>query len=156
MRLLAPCPTPISSFLVFLKLTWWSQCKYEVSLFWTGDHNYLFQEITCYRATPQAHVAQVNGCITMRCNWLRGDHPADGDDEKIPLGVKVDIRRNAPRSVARGASRSGDRAAKGMPRPHQCTAGRSHPALRSHLPAEDTAPPFRGRASLIDALRLMR
>ena len=46
-----------------------------------------------------------------------------------------------------------DRAAEGMPRPIICTRGRLHPALGSHLPAEDTAPPLRGRASLIGALQ---
>ena len=45
----------------------------------------------------------------------------------------------APQSVARGALRSRDRAAAGMPRPH-CW-GRLHSASGSHLPAEDTAPP---------------
>ena len=44
-----------------------------------------------------------------------------------------------PQSVARGALRSRDRAAAGMPRPH-CW-GAPHSASGSHLPVEDTAPP---------------
>src|SRR5574337_162114 len=48
----------------------------------------------------------------------------------------------APQSVARGAPRSGDRAAAGMPGRAYGTLGRPHPATGSHLPAEETAPPF--------------
>jgi hypothetical protein len=47
----------------------------------------------------------------------------------------------APRSVARGASQDGDRAAEGMPRPHICTRGAPASRYGSHLPSEDTAPP---------------
>jgi hypothetical protein len=45
-----------------------------------------------------------------------------------------------PEALHEGTSRSGDRAAKGMPRPRLCTR-RLHPATGSHLPSEDTAPP---------------
>ena len=48
----------------------------------------------------------------------------------------------APQSVARGAPRSGDRAAAGMPDRATVLLGRRHPATGSHLPLEDTAPPF--------------
>ena len=48
----------------------------------------------------------------------------------------------APQSVARGALRSGDRAAEGMPDRASVQVGRQQPAAGSHLPLEDTAPPF--------------
>ena len=47
----------------------------------------------------------------------------------------------APQSVARGALRSGDRAAAGMLRTRVVLLGRRHPATGSHLPLEETAPP---------------
>ena len=47
----------------------------------------------------------------------------------------------APRSVARGAPRSGDRAASGMPERAKVYMGRQQPATGSHLPLEETAPP---------------
>ena len=47
----------------------------------------------------------------------------------------------APQSVARGAPRSGDRAASGMPDRAKVYMGRQQPATGSHLPLEDTAPP---------------
>jgi hypothetical protein len=50
--------------------------------------------------------------------------------------------RGATRSVARGALRSGDRAAAGMPRPRQNIVGSLTARYGSHLPLEDTAPPF--------------
>jgi hypothetical protein len=48
----------------------------------------------------------------------------------------------APQSVARGAPRSGDRAAAGMPDRAKKLLGRLHPATGSHLPLEETAPPL--------------
>ena len=48
----------------------------------------------------------------------------------------------APQSVARGAPRSGDRAAAGLPRLRLWYMGRPHPATGSHLPLEETAPPY--------------
>ena len=48
----------------------------------------------------------------------------------------------APQSVARGAPRSGDRAAAGMPDRIKVYVGRPQPATGSHLPSEETAPPF--------------
>jgi hypothetical protein len=47
----------------------------------------------------------------------------------------------APQSVARGAPRSGDRAASGMPERAKVLLGCQQPATGSHLPSEDTAPP---------------
>ena len=47
----------------------------------------------------------------------------------------------APQSVARGAPRSGDRAASGMPDRAKVYMGRQQPATGSHLPSEETAPP---------------
>jgi len=47
----------------------------------------------------------------------------------------------APRSVARGAPRSGDRAASGMPDRAKVYMGRQQPATGSHFPLEETAPP---------------
>jgi hypothetical protein len=47
----------------------------------------------------------------------------------------------APRSVARGAPRSGDRAAAGMPDRLRVYVGLQLPATGSHLPLEETAPP---------------
>ena len=47
----------------------------------------------------------------------------------------------APQSVARGAPRSRDRAAAGMPERVKVYMGRQEPATGSHLPLEDTAPP---------------
>jgi hypothetical protein len=47
----------------------------------------------------------------------------------------------APQSVARGAPRSGDRAAAGMPERAKVYMGRQQPATGSHLPLEETAPP---------------
>ena len=47
----------------------------------------------------------------------------------------------APRSVARGTPRSGDRAAEGCQDRASVLSGRLHPAAGSHLPSEDTAPP---------------
>ena len=47
----------------------------------------------------------------------------------------------APKSVARGAPRSGDRAAVGAETRDYMLFGRSHPATGSHLPMEGTAPP---------------
>src|SRR5687768_8778581 len=48
----------------------------------------------------------------------------------------------APQSVARGTPQSGDRAAAGMPDRAKVHVGRQQPATGSHLPAEDTAPPY--------------
>jgi hypothetical protein len=48
----------------------------------------------------------------------------------------------APQSVARGAPRSGDRAAAGMPDRTKIPMGSPQPATGSHLPSEDTAPPY--------------
>jgi hypothetical protein len=63
----------------------------------------------------------------------------------------------APQSIARGAPRSGDRAAAGMPDRARVYVGRPQPATGSHLPPEDTAPPFavysRCRLSRIPSLR---
>jgi hypothetical protein len=50
----------------------------------------------------------------------------------------------SPQSVARGAPRSGDRAAAGMPDRTKIPMGRLQPATGSHLPSEDTAPALRG------------
>ena len=47
----------------------------------------------------------------------------------------------APRSVARGVPRSGDRAAEGMPGRAKIYIWRQQPATGSHLPLEDTASP---------------
>jgi hypothetical protein len=47
----------------------------------------------------------------------------------------------APQSVARGAPRSGDRAAAGMPDRAKVLLGRQQPATGSYLPLEETAPP---------------
>jgi hypothetical protein len=47
----------------------------------------------------------------------------------------------APRSVARGVPRSGDRAAAGMPDRVKVHVGCQQPATGSHLPLEDTALP---------------
>jgi hypothetical protein len=47
----------------------------------------------------------------------------------------------APRSVARGAPRSGDQAASGMPDRAKVCMGRPQPAAGSHLPLEEAAPP---------------
>ena len=47
----------------------------------------------------------------------------------------------APRRVARGAPRSGDWAAAGMPDRARVYMGRPQPATGSHLPLEDTASP---------------
>ena len=48
----------------------------------------------------------------------------------------------APQNVARGAPQSGDRAAAGMPDRTNVHVGRLQPATGSHLPSEETAPPF--------------
>jgi hypothetical protein len=48
----------------------------------------------------------------------------------------------APRSVARGPPRSGDRAAAGMPDRAKMQLGCLQPATGSHLPTEETAPPY--------------
>ena len=48
----------------------------------------------------------------------------------------------APQSVARGAPRSGDRAAAGMPDRAKVMLGRQQPATGSHLPLEETASPY--------------
>jgi hypothetical protein len=48
----------------------------------------------------------------------------------------------APRSVARGAPRSGDRTAAGMPDRTKVYMGCQQPATGSHLPLEDTASPY--------------
>ena len=48
----------------------------------------------------------------------------------------------APQSVARGAPRSGDRAAAGMPDRTKVYVRPRQPATGSHLPSVDTAPPF--------------
>jgi hypothetical protein len=48
----------------------------------------------------------------------------------------------APQSVARGPPRSGDRAAAGMPDRAKMQLGCLQPAAGSHLPLEDTAPPY--------------
>jgi hypothetical protein len=48
----------------------------------------------------------------------------------------------APQSVARGAPRSGDRAAAGMPDRAKVLLGCPLPATGSHLPLEETAPPY--------------
>jgi hypothetical protein len=48
----------------------------------------------------------------------------------------------APQSVVRGAPRSGDRAAAGMPDRAEVYMGRQQPTTGSHLPLEDTAPPY--------------
>jgi hypothetical protein len=48
----------------------------------------------------------------------------------------------APRSVARGVPRSGDRAAAGTPDCAKVHVARQQPATGSHLPLEDTALPF--------------
>src|SRR5574340_1649469 len=47
-----------------------------------------------------------------------------------------------PRASPEGTPRRGDRAAAGMPGRAYGTLGCPHPATGSHLPAEDTAPPF--------------
>src|SRR5690242_15921252 len=52
-----------------------------------------------------------------------------------------------PEALHEGTSRSGDRAAKGMPRPRLCTR-RLHPATGTHLPSK-TLLALRGRASFI-------
>src|SRR4051794_15991318 len=52
------------------------------------------------------------------------------------------LGRGAPQSVARGAPRIGDRAAAAMPRLRLWIPGHSHAVAGSHLPAEDTAPPW--------------
>ena len=48
----------------------------------------------------------------------------------------------APRSVARWAPRSGDRAAEGMPGRAKIYIWRQQPATGSHLSLEDTASPY--------------
>jgi hypothetical protein len=50
----------------------------------------------------------------------------------------------APQSVARGAPRSGDRAAAGMSDRAKVHVGRQQPATGSHLPLEETAQPYAG------------
>ncbi len=60
----------------------------------------------------------------------------------VVAGTTMPEERNAvaPKSVARGAPRSGDRAAVGA-RQRGMLFGRSHPATGSHLPMEGTALP---------------
>src|SRR5574340_203245 len=66
-------------------------------------------------------------------------HPLSGSH--LPAEETAPPCAVAPQSVARGAPRSGDRAAAGMPGRAYGTLGRPHPAAGSHLPAEETAPP---------------
>jgi hypothetical protein len=51
-------------------------------------------------------------------------------------------QRHGSQRAAREAPQSGDRAAKGMLRPLQGLVGAFAPAAGSHLPLEDTAPPY--------------
>jgi hypothetical protein len=81
-----------------------------------------------------AGIGQRRGCrdrVSWRLHPAAGSHlPAEGTAP--PFAV-------APRSVARGTPRSGDRAAQGSrDRVSWCL----HPATGSHLPVEGTAPPF--------------
>jgi hypothetical protein len=48
----------------------------------------------------------------------------------------------APQSVARGVLQSRDRAAEGMSRPRQDVHGAFASSYGSHLPPEETAPPY--------------
>jgi hypothetical protein len=54
----------------------------------------------------------------------------------------------APRSVARGAPRSGDRATAGMPDRLKVYVGRQQPATGSHLPLKKLLHPTRSRSIL--------
>jgi hypothetical protein len=59
----------------------------------------------------------------------------------------------APKSVARGGPTKRGSGSVGDARPHKVYMGRQQPATGSHLPLEETAPPYGSRLILLQPAR---
>ncbi len=94
------------------------------------------------KASPEgpreAGIGQRRGCLTAFASpWA----PADCFGSHLPgEGTAPPFRGRAPKRVALGAPRSGDRAASGMPERAPCSGGARTPLRGRIFPSEDTAP----------------